>query len=180
MLHFFLSSLRLRLLALVLLAAIPALGLILYSASEQRQLAIAEAEKNVLRLAHLAVDNQARLVEGTHQLMAALAQLPEVREGGAACHALLADLVAQYSFYTGLSAARPNGDIYCSSLPLDQPRNVADRPYIQQALQTGNFAASEYQVGRLTGKPVLTWLIRPLTRRGRYKLSSWLRWIWPG
>lgn len=167
MLHFFLSSLRLRLLALVLLAAIPALGLILYSASEQRQLAIVEAEKNVLRLAHLAVDNQARLVEGTHQLMVALAQLPEVREGGAACHALLADLVAQYSFYTGLSAARPNGDIYCSSLPLDQPRNVADRPYIQQALQTGNFAASEYQVGRLTGKPVLSLAYPVLDQAGQ-------------
>ena len=149
------ASLRMRLLALVLLAVIPALGLILYSASAQRQLAVAKAEENALRLTHFAVDNQERLVEGTHQLLTTLAQLPEVREGGAACHALLADLVAQYSFYTALSAIEPDGDVYCSSLQLNQPLNVADRPHIQRAFQTGDFTASEYQIGRILGRPVL-------------------------
>jgi hypothetical protein len=149
------ASLRIRLLALVLLAVIPALGLILYSASEQRQLAVDEVERNALRLTDLAIDNQERLVEATQQLLTTLAQLPEVRAGGAACNALLADLWTQDSLYTALSAAEPDGTIYCSSLPLNQLPNVADRPHIQQALQTGDFTASEYLIGRVTGKPSL-------------------------
>jgi PAS domain S-box-containing protein len=149
------ASLRIRLLALVLLAVIPALGLILYSASEQRQSAVDGVERNALRLTDLAIDNQERLVEATQQLLTTLAQLPEVRAGGAACNALLADLWTQDSLYTALSVAAPDGTIYCSSLPLNQLPNVADRPYIQQTLQSGNFTASEYLIGRVTGKPSL-------------------------
>jgi hypothetical protein len=43
------SSLRIRLIVLVLLAVLPALGLILYSNLEQRQLAAAAAQAEALR-----------------------------------------------------------------------------------------------------------------------------------
>jgi len=80
----FLSSLRARLLLLVLLAIIPALGLILYTASAQRRTAAVEVEENALRLAQFAAANQGRASEGARQLLIALAQLPEVREGDSA------------------------------------------------------------------------------------------------
>ena len=46
----FFSSLRVRLLLLVLLAVVPALGLILYSAAEERQCDRDRAERDALRL----------------------------------------------------------------------------------------------------------------------------------
>ena len=45
------SSLRVRLLLLVLFAVVPALGLILYTASEQRRLAAGAVQEQALRLA---------------------------------------------------------------------------------------------------------------------------------
>jgi len=46
-------SLRVRLILLVLLAVIPALGLILYTGLEQRRLATEEIQETALRLARL-------------------------------------------------------------------------------------------------------------------------------
>jgi len=57
MLRFSFSSLRFRLLLLVLIATTPALSLILYSAWEDRQREKAKAQENALRLAQIAVNN---------------------------------------------------------------------------------------------------------------------------
>ena len=46
----FLSSLRFRLILLVLLALVPALGLVIYNAAEQRRLVATQAQENALRL----------------------------------------------------------------------------------------------------------------------------------
>ena len=73
------SSLRFRLILLVLLAVLPALGLILYTAVEQRRLATTEVQENALRLARFAAADQDNLIEGARQLLIALARLPEIR-----------------------------------------------------------------------------------------------------
>jgi len=73
------SSLRVRLIILVLLAIIPALGLTLYTGLEQRQIATNQAKDEALRLAHFASSRQRQLIEGAHQFLHILAQLPQVR-----------------------------------------------------------------------------------------------------
>jgi Na+-transporting NADH:ubiquinone oxidoreductase subunit NqrB len=57
----FLSSLRFRLILLVLLALVPALGLVIYNAAEQRRLVATQAQENALRLARVAASNQEQL-----------------------------------------------------------------------------------------------------------------------
>jgi serine phosphatase RsbU (regulator of sigma subunit) len=148
-----LASLRSRLLLLVLLALVPVLGLMLWTAAEQRRLAAAEVQENALRLARLASLDQERLIESTRQLLVVLAQLPEVRRGDpAACGALLAVLLQQYPLYTNLGTIAPDGNLVCSALPTSGPINVADRAYFRRALDTRAFAVGEYQIGRVTGK----------------------------
>src|SRR3989304_5026318 len=66
--RFSFSSLRIRLLLLVLLAVIPALGLILYTGLEQRRQAVVEAQKTAQRLIRLFSVEQERLVEGAHHI----------------------------------------------------------------------------------------------------------------
>src|SRR5262249_12971954 len=101
--RFSLSSLRARLLLVVLLAVLPALGLIVYTDLEQRRLSAAQAQSNALRLARLAAADQAQLIQGAHQLLTALAQLPVVRDGDAvACTALFTTLQKQYPVYANL------------------------------------------------------------------------------
>ena len=148
------AGLRARLLLLILLAVLPMLGLMLYTYAEQRHQAASEVEQNALRLSRLAASNHDQLIESTHQLLIALALLPQVRNGNAAdCSALFADILKGFPSYANLGAVKPNGDLFCSALPSSTVVNVADRAYFQRALQTRAFAIGDYQIGRITGKP---------------------------
>jgi signal transduction histidine kinase/HAMP domain-containing protein len=148
-----LSGLRVRLLLLVLLAVLPALGLILYNAWEQRRLARDAIQHDALQLAELVASDHQRLIEGARQLLAALARLPEVREPTRGpCHALLADLLTQYGVYANLAVADPAGNVVCSAVPLTTSVNIADRPYFRRTLTSREFTVGEYQVGRVTGR----------------------------
>ena len=150
------SSLRVRLLLLVLLALIPARGLGVYTAWEMRQNARAEALQDAMRLSRLASTAGERLIEGTHQILVALARLPEVRgQNAAACSALFADLLKPYPYYSNLGVAKPNGDVFCSAVPFEGVANISDRSYFRRALDRRGFAPGEYHVGRITGKAVI-------------------------
>lgn len=147
------ASLRSRLLALMLLAVVPAFGLIVYSSLQERQAARQDVQAQAQRLVHLIVSQHERFIEGARQLLTALAQLPSVRQGdGAACSSLFAEFLRRYPFYANLGAAGLNGEIFCSGLRLTQAVNISDRTYMQQALKTGEFAIGDYQIGRITGK----------------------------
>jgi PAS domain S-box-containing protein len=168
--RFFLSGLRARLFALVLLALIPALGMILYTAWEQRQMATREAKSNALRLARLIALEHKQLIDGAHQLLVALAQVPAVRDSDpVACSQLLASLLRQEPRFANLGVIKPGGEVACSALPAPRAVNVADRPYFRRALETRAFAIGEYQVGRITGKATLNFGYPALNAAGEVK-----------
>ncbi len=153
----FLSTLRVRLLLLVLAAALPGVGLNVYDGLEQQELASAAVEQNALRLAREISREHERYIEGARQLLTSLVRLPEVQKLQAnRTGAFFADILRQFPIYTNLGAAKPNGDLFASGLPLKAPLNIADRPYFQQLLKTRDFTISEYQIGRLSGKPNIT------------------------
>ncbi len=150
------SSLRSRFLLLVLLAVLPAFGLIAYTAAGQRRLQAAEGQAEALRLARITSANQARFIEGARQLLVALAQLPVVRGGDpTACSAFLADLLKQYPLYANFGLIELNGDLSCSAILPRTPVNAADRAYFLRAVERRDFAIGEYQVGRATGKATI-------------------------
>jgi len=64
-----LASLRLRLWLLVFLAFMPALGLMVYTALEQRQHAVKEVKNQALRMAQIASSDQERRIDGTRYLL---------------------------------------------------------------------------------------------------------------
>jgi len=151
--RFSFSSLRIRLLLLVLLAVLPALGLILYTGLEQRRSAAVEARENALRVLNQSMMQQDFLIAGARQLLVTLAHLPEVRKlDSQGCSAIVAELLKEHPYYANLGAIAPNGDVHCSALPLSGPINVADRAYFRRAMATLDFAVGDYQVGRVTGK----------------------------
>src|SRR3974390_1698982 len=87
------SSLRVRLLLLVLVALVPARALGIYTTWQMREAARTEALQDAMRLARVSSTAGERLVEGIHQILIALARLPEVRrQNAAACSALFGDL----------------------------------------------------------------------------------------
>ena len=164
------SSLRVRLLLLVLLAVIPALGLILYTASEQRRSAAAEAKDSALRLARSFSSSQDELIESARQLLTALTQIPAVRDGNTTeCNVIFASLLKQYSRYNNFVATKPNGDVFCSAVPSARQVNLADRPHFQFAVRTGGFAIADYLIARTTGKPILSSAYPVLDASGQIK-----------
>ena len=156
----FLSSLRFRLLLLVLLAIVPALGLILYTASEQRQLAAAQAQQNALQLARTAAGTQEDLVETTHQLLNVLVQLPAVRDADeAVCSAYLSALLKDYPQYVSLGVKRPNGEFYCVA-PQAADSARAKQVRLLSAMdsrvsETRDFAVGDVEIGFISGKAIL-------------------------
>ena len=150
------SGVRARLMALVLLALLPALGLILYISHHHGRETLSAAREQMYLLAHMAAADYARLVDNTHQLLETLAHLPEVREGrGQPCSALMARANVGYAQYANLGAIRPDGSVFCSARPQRGPVNVSDRAYFQKALAKRDFSIGEHQIGRITGKPVV-------------------------
>jgi predicted ester cyclase len=146
------KNLRVRFLLMVLLAVLPALGLLIYTADEQRDTALADAREEASRLAGLAATEEGRLIEGTRQLLVVLARLPEVRNGDAdACNALFADLLADFPLYANLGVIAPDGRLICSAVPASGPTDLSDRAFFQGAIERKDFAVGEFQIGRITG-----------------------------
>ena len=164
------SSLRVRLLLLVLLAVIPALGLTLYTNLEERELRKTNVQEHALRLSRVVSADHERLIEEARQLLVTLARLPAVRDRNvAACNALFADLLTQHLSYANLGATDVDGNIFCSAVLLTRPVNTADRAWFEQAVRTRDFAIGEYQVGRVTGKPAVNFGYPVLDDAGRVR-----------
>ena len=152
----FLKSLRLRLMILVFVAVLPAWGVIAYTASEQKQLAVAEIQRSVLHLAEFSAHEEEQALQGTRQVLIALANfVREAGENSAGCSAFCAALLKQFRRYANLGAIKSNGDVFCSAVPLDRPMNAADQAWFRRALESGDLAVGDYHIGRITGKPVL-------------------------
>ncbi len=147
------SSLRARLILFVLLALVPAFGLIFYQARQERLLATAAAGEKALGLARTAATEQHRLISETRRF---LGQLAQERHWGltdpTTCSALVADQLNRHPQYLNLGVINLKGDLVCSALPLNAPINVADRTYFRRVVETKDFSIGEYQIGRVTGK----------------------------
>src|SRR5215510_13679841 len=135
------TSLRLRLLLLVLLAALPALVLLVSTAWEQRRQASEAAKDDALRLARLTSTQHERFIEGARSLLVGLAQLSDVQmHNSRACSALFADVQRRFPVYRNVGAIRPDGQVFCAARPLTGARNVADLPHFREAFSTREFA----------------------------------------
>lgn len=166
----FLASLRTRLMLLVLVAVVPVLWLILYTASAQRRSAAIETQYNLLRLAKFAAANQEQAHEGARQLLIALSQIPEVRNATVEeCNQLLTDLLQRYRAYLGFGVLDAKGNRICGAPAVNQPINAGDRAYFRLARDTRDFAIGEYQIGRATKKASINFGYPVLDEAGQVK-----------
>lgn len=151
------SRLRYRLLLLVLLAVLPALVLIFATDREHQRLAARDAQEYALRLARLASDHQARLIEGVRPLLLLLAENADVQNHNASvCSAFLSRILGRFPLYTNIGAITPSGEVSCSARPLRDRTSVADAAYFRRALAARHLTISGYLTDRITGRPVLT------------------------
>lgn len=152
-----LSSLRGRLLCLVLFAFVPPFVSMFYAAIESRRLAVVNAEARLLAQARYAAsDLEKKVLKGTGHLLIALSRIPELaRMQQPACSELLAGMMARYQRYSNLFVADSAGNMVCSGGPRPGRVNVADRDYFLRALQSSEPVIGQPIIGRVAGRPVL-------------------------
>jgi signal transduction histidine kinase len=140
-----LFSLRARLLLLVALAILPAVGLLVYTAAQQRALAASAAEANALRAARLIADKQSLLTENTRHVLQAIAELPAVRGGDASvCASHLAPLIVEQGRYVNAGLARPAGTLLCSVQPILRQGELSEWSFFRRALDSRAFSIGDY------------------------------------
>jgi PAS domain S-box-containing protein len=160
-------KLGVRLLILVLLAALPVLALQVQDLLQSRGHRKAAVAERALDLARLAAAQQDQFIESARYLLAAAAQMPEVqRRDGPGCSARMAELRTQFPTVAGIGAVGPDGAQFCSSSGNVTGINLADRPYVQQAARDKRLAISGYIIGRLSGRPHLNFAYPALNDAG--------------
>ena len=165
-------KLSVRLLILVLFAALPVLAFqvhALLADREQRKAAIAEQAQT---LARLAAAQQDQFIEGARYLLGAAAKLPEVQNRDAArCNARMTEFLDLFPTIAGIGVVAPDGLQFCSGRD-DRPETVisiADRSYFQSAVREKRLAVSGFIVGRLSGRPSLNFAYPALDDAGQVR-----------
>ena len=150
------SSIRAALLTAVLLAALPALGLVLNSGVEHARHLEQEARTEALRTVESLAQVQERITENTRQILSTLALMPAfqspARGPDCPCAALLRKVLADNPLFLNVIKVNPRGEVLATALA-QEGVNIADRPHFRLAVDSGAFAAGEYIVSRFTQEP---------------------------
>jgi len=159
---------RTRLVILMLLAVLPAFGLVVYEYLEQRRLETERVREDAIAVARLAAATQENFTKNTRQLLATPAQFPSLLLGTNRVYfeTHLSNLRKLSPDYLNFGLVETNGNIFCSAEPFDGKVNVSDRAYFQQVVQTKRFSTGVFQVGRLTGRQGLNFGYPVLDEKG--------------
>ncbi|MBI3898524.1 MAG: GAF domain-containing protein [Gammaproteobacteria bacterium] len=149
-------SVRVRLLLLVSVAAVPLVALTIYNAVEVRANAVRDTQSDLLTVVKLAGDDLQNRVSAAEQLIVSLSQAPSVHKPNpVVCNRLLSALLKEYQTYSNLFVANAKGDILCSGSPLTKTINVVDREYFRAALHSARPVVGKPTIGRVVGQAVL-------------------------
>ncbi len=162
------SSLRVRLLLLALVVLVPALGLLVFAAVQDRENEMDEVKSSALHLARLAAAEQSQIIQSTRQLLQHLAQTPQARgeTTRAACDEMMARQIEFYSYYIQLAVAGPDGFRFCNARLPGQVIDLSGHTYFRRAVETLDFSVGDYQIGSLSGKPGISFGYPALDAKG--------------
>jgi signal transduction histidine kinase len=150
------GSLRARLILLILVAVVPAMAVMLYTVLEQRRLDVLSIEKKLAHLTKLEARQERQIIEGGRQILQAMAYFLQRSDGNPLrCTSFFADLLMHYQRFANLGAVKPDGQVFCSAVPLSAPADASDRVWFQRTMESREFSFGDYQIGRITKEPVL-------------------------
>jgi diguanylate cyclase (GGDEF)-like protein len=149
-------SIRARLIVLALLAVAPLMFERIHAIEGARAERTAHAHAQVMQLARRGADAQDEIIVSVRALLQIVARvyarIPFDRDQ---CNQYLGSLAGNIPYIRTLSIADTDGRIVCSIEPQAIGLNVADRPHFQHALQSREFALSDYLVRRPDAPPTI-------------------------
>ena len=142
-----------RLILLVFIAVVPALILILHNAKHDRDVSAERIQEDAQRIVEIAASRQTRFIDSARQLLAVLAEVPEVASGDSmACNRFMKGLTDRYSVYWNLGRIDAEGNLVCSAIGFSGTLNLADRSYFRRVKDSKDFAIGDYQIGKVTNR----------------------------
>jgi len=160
------SSIRSKLILLAVLAFLPVVLLTVLSSWNQRKFEVAAARQRMAKILDFAILHEEEVIRETHRILAMLADVPILREGGKPASEFLAQLLKNSPEYTNFVVCRPDGQVISSAVPFNTATNFSDRPYFQNVLKNKSFSVGQYTVGRITGKPIIPFGYPVIDRQG--------------
>ena len=150
------TSLRWRLLGLVILVLLPLALLILSRDLEHFREEETEAQIRMADVDSMAVKNLNAFIDSTREMLTTFAHVPAIQSGDdGGCSAWMAEVLKHHPAYHNFGVVALNGDNICSAVPRKQAANSADLFWFQRVRNTGTFAVGDFSIGRVTGKPSL-------------------------
>jgi len=145
---------RTHLILLVLAAAIPLSGLLIFTMLNDIAQDAQQASAEALRLAQLTADRIEQSLENAHQLAALIIRQPIIRARSfVTCGPILQDIHDLYPYFTTVAVFNRTGDLVCSVVnpPEGTAVSAANRPWFQQVIQTDAPVVGNVEVGPITG-----------------------------
>ncbi|WP_024506309.1 ATP-binding protein [Bradyrhizobium sp. ARR65] len=143
-----------RLFLLVAVALVPTIAIQLYNEfdfSRSRQI---EVQEEATGLAKIAAAQQEEIVQGIHQVLIALSELPAIKtRQPEACSSYLSTIKRSFPAFLTFVAVDMNGAAFCATH--GEVVNVAGRTYFAKATRTGKFTVGEFSIGLSTGRQVI-------------------------
>jgi hypothetical protein len=176
------SSLRSRLIILLLSVIIPSLGVFLYNASEQRQFDKIHVRNDFFQIAMIESSHEKELFDGTRRVLSTIAAFLKTHEGELEkCRRFFTDILRSGLRYYNIGAVRPNGDILCSAIPLVSSINFGNSKWLRQVVKTRDFTFGDYGVSRVTGVPILLMALPVIDAEDNVRAAVFaeleLRWL---
>jgi PAS domain S-box-containing protein len=163
-------GLRARLVLLVIAAITPLLAFSLYRAASQADLELERARTSLEFAASLAVASQERVAESARLLLTAMVNLPDLHDGNNfRCDAYFDRFRGRFPAYANMGLTGVDGYTRCHALDSKTRTYVGDRAYFRAALATKAFVISQYQEGRLSRVPVITFALPLLDAAGEVR-----------
>ncbi len=153
-----LSTLRGRLILLIVLTSIPSIFLLIRSGYDQREIAKIAAQDEVIHLGRIAAKMQSVMVDNAKNFLLILAHTPTVVEGDQeGCQNIFSHLVSEhFENYSSFYVADLDGNILCSPPGKHAPPDFETCDHFQSLILADDFTFSGYHICRQTGKAVLS------------------------
>ena len=168
-------TLRTRIVMLVVAAIVPLIGLAIFNARLDEDIAIDRATVNLKTSAALVAANQDRVVNSAYQMLLAMANAPGLVEGKPAeCQRYLKGLKDALPIYANLGIIDLDGHFRCDGMGTKPSVFVGDRSYFQAVIARRGFVADGYVLSRLSGKPIVPFAMPVMDREGQVKAVAFV------
>jgi len=154
---------------LILILALPSLGLILYSGINRQEYETEKAKAKALNVVYDIAFQQEQIVENTRVFLMTLAKLPEVQNRNAdKCDKLFSALLKEQPLYATIFAVTADGTIFSSALPF-KSQSIIHQKFYKDVITTRAFTIGEFSMGSISKRPIISFAYPVLNSRGRIK-----------